>query len=121
MEDKTVYWDDIKRKIWLKNTWEKAKAGVKNTGKAIVNFAITRPAETVAIVGAGATLITKGTRAYAIHSENKRRDCDFYDTRTGRHSKSKRKLTPGEQVMVQGRFNNNEDYASILYDMGLLK
>ena len=116
-EQKTVRWDEVKRKIWLKNTWAKIKWRAAKVGQWMVEH----PMETIAAAGATAGVAKKLSGAYKVHAEEVRRDRDFYNPRNGHHSKITRKLRPAEQVEVSRRFNNGEDYDSIFFDMGILK
>lgn len=117
----TVRWNDVKRKVWLKNEFNKAKAAVCKAANDVKNFVVNNPVESAAIAGAAMTIVSKGTKAYCTHAENVRRETDFYDTRTGTHAHAKRRLKTREQTEIDERFRNGESYISILNDMNLLK
>ena len=116
-KDKTVRWDEIKRKIWFEQTKARAAAKAKQFGEWVV----TNPVAT----GTSAACIYKGvrslTKAYSVHREDVRRDTDFYDPRAGKHSYARRKPTRREQVEIDDRYSRGESYTKILYDMGLLR
>lgn len=119
-------WDDIKRKVWLKNEYEKAKdkvkCGAKKVGDAaigVVNWTKENPFAAAMLAAAGAKIISTGARSYSLHAEGLRRERDFYDPRTGRHTITKRNLRPWESEEVDFRYDNGESYVSIFRDMGI--
>lgn len=95
--------------------------GAKKKVDQAVIWGMEHPAEAIALAG----LVVGGTKkvssAIQTHEENKRRDTDYYDPRTGLHSWSKRKLKPKERMMIRERYDRGESYDRILYDMGLLR
>ena len=117
MENKVPRWNDIKRKIWIQNTWNKIKLGAKSTW----DWVLEHPMETIAIAGGVAGVTKKACGAYKTHAEDVRRRRDFYDPRTGRHSYVRRDLKGWEEELIDERYNNGESYVSILRDMNLMK
>ena len=113
----TVRWDKVKRKIWLKQTWEKTKMKAVQAG----NWVIENPIAAVTILGTCATLVGKAGRIYTTHAEDVRRRRDFYDPRTGKHTNIKRDLKGWEAEEVDERYNNGESYVKIFRSMNLMK
>ena len=116
--DKTIY--EFKKE----SAKRKAKAVLSDAKKKAdeaVRWGMDHPAEAIALAGLLVGGVKKASSAYQTHAEDRRRDIDFYDPRTGRHSKARRKLKPYEQVRVTERYNRGESYDKILYEMGLLK
>ena len=116
-EEKTVRWDEIKHKVWLKNTWNKVKDKAARAG----NWILEHPIEAATLGGVAASIVSKGTKAYCTHAETVRRNRDFYDPRTGRHVYAKRNLKGWEEELIDERYNNGESYVSIFRDLNLMK
>lgn len=128
MSDKTVRWDDIKRKIWLKQTFERVKMKLKDTFefvKGILTGAIlwckNHPVKAASIASSAAYVVGKFAKIYVTHAESVRRDRDFYDPRTGRHTKARRNVKPWESAEIDRRYNQGEPYSQILRDLGLAR
>lgn len=117
MEDKTVRWDSIKRKIWFQQKVARIKDGAKRFG----NWVIENPIAAMTLAGMTAGIVNKASRAYCTHAEDVRRRRDFYDTRTGRHAHIRRDLKAWEQEEVDERFQQGESYVKIFRDMNILK
>ena len=117
---KEVSFKEFKKEAAKRKVKETVGKAMK-TAKDIGHWCVDHPAEAITIgLAAGAT-IRKGLSWHQTAMENYRRKVDFYDPRTGRHSIAKHTLSPKQQVEIQRRYNNNESYAEILFDMGLLK
>ena len=114
-EKKTVECNKIKYKVWAKNEWEKAKAGVRYAW----NWTLEHPVEAVAFAGVGLKLTDKVSKMYCAHKEDVRRERNFYDTRTGKNTKANRRPTHKQAREIDERFKRGESYISILSDMGL--
>ena len=122
-ENKVPKWDDIKRQIWIHNTWAKIKYGASCAGKWAVHQIVNHPVESLTVLGGAAAVTKKLCKAYSVHTENVRRELEFWDPRTGRYTRAKRKLSPKERLEIDRRYRNdrNESYVSILSDMNLMK
>lgn len=92
----------------------------KDAGDRVVKFASENPKEAAAIAGTIAIIARKAPRIYSVWAEDRRRRCDYYDTRTGDHVVLRHPLTPKQHVLVDKRFyQNKESYVSIFDDMGI--
>ena len=119
MEEKTVSFDAIKRKLKI----EQAKRKVASTLKAAPAWCVQNK-ELALGMAAGFAWI--GRTAMKIHSSNRE---DFvhnrrhWDPRTGNYVETRRKLTRNEQIELDNRYraDRNETKLHILYEMGLLK
>ena len=114
-EEKTVKWEEVKRKIALKQKVEKAKAKAAKAWE----WCLDNPMLAMAGLGAVTSLVSKGARAYNTHAEDVRRRRDFYDTRTGKHVIAKRDLKIWESDVVDERFRGGESYAQIFRDLNI--
>lgn len=122
-ERKTVSFDEFKRqakteeiKRSLKNGFDKyVVKPVTEVGKWAVNNPMT--ALTLATFTAG--VAKKGFSYQKVKAEDKRRECDFYDPRTGRHTVARRAPNRKQRLEIDRRYANRESYEKILSDMGL--
>lgn len=110
-----VLWNEVKRKVALKQKVEK----VKEAGAKAWHWCLENPMPALAVLGSAASIVTKATRAYGVHTENVRRRRDFYDPRTGKHVIAKRDLKIWESDEIDERFRNGESYAHIFRDMNI--
>lgn len=119
------------------------KAGMKkageitiNTAKAVVNTGIAvveegqkfykehkSACDFILVALFGTTAIRIGSGKGLLNDINNdprnKRDCRFYDPRTGRYSYSRRPLDWRETEELDRRYRNGESYSSILHDMRL--
>ena len=109
----------FKRKV--KETWNCAVKTVKKTGARIILWACDNPAQAIGAVTGIGVIATKAAKIHSVNAEDRRRDTDFYDPRTGVHSIARRPLRPSEKVDVINRYKNGESYDEILYKKKLLK
>ena len=118
--DETVNMSDFKKEAFKR----KVKDGFDWCKKKVdegIAWAMEHPGEAIALATLTAGTIKKGSGSVQTVAENRRRDLDLYDPRTGSHSKMRRRPSPTEQVMIDRRYNMGESYKEILYDMGLLR
>lgn len=116
--DKTMY--EFKKEAAKR----KVKAVVDGTKRKVdqaVAWGMEHPAEAIAIAGMTIGGIKKLSSVAQTAMEERRRDLEFYDTRRGKYSKIKRRLTPREKQIVDERYSNKESYDKIFYDMGILR
>ena len=110
----------FKLKTKLASAKNKVEEVTKNVGDHVVKFVSENPKEAAAIAGTIAIIARKAPRIYAVWAEDRRRRCDYYDTRTGDHVVLHRPLSQREHVEVDRRFyRNKESYVSIFDDMGI--
>ena len=119
-EKKVVTIDDFKKEAFkrkLKGFYETAKVKVKQG----VKWASDHTGETAALI-TGAGLITKNVvKSHSLHEEQRRRDTQFFEHRSGKWCETKRKLTPREQLEAETRHQNGETWTQIFSDMKLLR
>lgn len=101
----------------IRDTGHKVKTG---TGK-LVHYCADHPLVTITLASAGASVIQRGSKLWIDHSETVRRDRSFWDPRIGKYTKTKRKLSPYEQVEAEARFKAGEGWSEIFADMDILK
>ena len=116
----TINFGEFKRQVdrEAKDIYE----DVKNKANTAIAWGMQHPGEALAILGLGAGVVKKGTSAWKTRMEDERRRYDFYDPRTGAHSRAKRCMTKEQAVQIERRWREGkESYKEILYSMGLLK
>lgn len=116
--DKTMY--EFKKEAAKR----KVKAVVDGTKRKVdqaVAWGMEHPAEAVAVTGLAIRGIMKVSSVAQTVIEERRRNLEFWDPRTGRYSKIKRQLKPKERQIVIERYQNKEPYDKIFYDMKLLR
>lgn len=96
---------------------EKAKAKAMGAVQWISNH----PAEAAGIVTGLSVITGKIVKTHTIHEEQRRRDTQFFEHRSGKWCEAKRKLTPREQLEAESRHRNGETWTEILSDMRLLR
>lgn len=116
----TVDLRDFKKESFKRKVKD-AFASFKKKVDAAVAWGMEHPAEAIAIVTLTAGTIKKVSGASQSIAENRRRNLDLYDPRTGTHSIMKRTPTPEERMIIDQRYARGESYVHILYDMRLLK
>jgi hypothetical protein len=79
------------------------------------------PVAASVIAGSIATTSVKVASIVRINDERIRRERDFYDPRTGKHTMAKRKPRGSELDEIEWRYSIGESYNSILRDMNLRK
>lgn len=114
----TVNFEDFKRE-GLKRKAKGAIDGVKKKVNQFVDWAMLHPGEAIAILTLGAGVLKKGCGTIESVAENRRRDLDFYDPRTGRHTIAKRRPSARESVEIDRRYRAGESYEEILWTMRL--
>ena len=104
---------ETKRKVtdWWNNTKRKAND--------LVDWALEHPSEALTAAAAIGGVLKVSSRTLRVFAENRRRDLDFYDPRTGRHVWAKRKPTARESVEIDRRYRAGESYEQILWEMRL--
>lgn len=118
--EEKVTFVDFKKEAFKRNVKEKVETAKKAIARTII-WAYDNPVQAVgAITGLG-VIATKAAKIHSVNAEDRRRDTDFYDPRTGVHSIAKRPLKPKEKVEILERYKSGESYAEILYRKGLLK
>ena len=122
--EEKVTFVDFKKEAFKRKVKEKVETATKTVKKAVARtiiWAYDNPVQAVgAITGLG-VIATKAAKIHSVNAEDRRRDTDFYDPRTGVHSIAKRPLKPKEKVEILERYKSGESYAEILYRKGLLK
>lgn len=104
-------YNTVKLKAGIKA--REAKEFCKNNKEAVIGIAA------VSIPG----LIKLGGKAMnnrKFKMEEKRRDRDYWDPRTGKHWVAKKKVSTKTQLEIERRYKNGEDYGEILNSLNLL-
>lgn len=86
-----------------------------------VTWVADHPVEAAAIAGSLAAGAKQGYKLAKIHEERVHRDCDFYDPRTGKYTRTKRRPKSWEMDEIEYRYGRGESYNSILRDLNLRK
>lgn len=107
--------DAFKKKV--KDTYDAGKAKVASG----IQWCFDHPMEAIGLASITAPLIAKGVKYKTVKTEERRRETEFYDPRTGMYAKAKRPLTSREKVKAEERYRNGENWSHILDDMRLLK
>lgn len=97
-------WEDFKAKC--RCTWENHKEEIIFLGPVVV--------------GAATGLARAGARAYSTASENRHRDRETYDPRTGQYYTLKRKMSNSQKLELERRMSNGERKGDILRSMRLI-
>ena len=125
-EDKVINFKELKRDIFFEKVKRKTKETIDKAkdlgGRAIVT-AMNHPAQSLAAFTAGCAVAKKGLQVRKVKMEDRRRACDFYDPRCGRHVIARRPLTRKESKRAQKLYDSDKNarWSIILDDMGLLK
>lgn len=109
----------LKEKVSL--GWNNFKNSVGTKVHNTVEWAKEHPVEVASIIGASATVVSKGYKWSKLHEEKLHRERDFYDARVGKYTRANRKLKGWERDEIEMRYNAGESYNRILGDMGLRK
>ena len=72
------------------------------------------------VVGGASSLIKSGVRAYQTKSENRHRDLETYDPRSGQYFTLKRKMSNAQKLELERRMANGERKGDILRSMRLI-
>ena len=119
-ENETVDIRDFKaeaRKRKLMGVVEKAKqAGIRG-----VNWCLDHPIEALGGITAVAGVSKKALSVNKVKTEERSRETEFYNPRTGMYSKTRRPLTSKEKAYAEMRFKNGDSWTEIFSDMKLLK
>lgn len=110
---------DFMEKVKAKTEEIKSKAIDK--GRKTADWVISHPVESLALMGAVTSAVSKGYKCAKLYEDKVHRERDFYDPRCGKTTRAKRKLKPWEYDEVEFRYESGESYNSILRDMGLRK
>mgnify|MGYP007069887838 CR=1 FL=1 len=97
----------------LKLKWEDFKKFCSENKEAVL-------AVLLVLIPAISKMASSGAKAYAEHKEDRRRQTDYYDPRTGEHWYTKKPLTANQKLNLEQRYNSGESKGAILKDMGLL-
>ena len=119
-EEKVVFFKEFKKealKKRLKDGWEFAKEKV---GEGI-NWVMEHPVESAGMAAAASTAISKTVRHRTVKTEERRRETEFYDPRTGMYAKSRRPLTAREKLAAERRYKEGFSWNQVLDEMRLLK
>ena len=117
MENKTVSFGELKRKIKL----EEKKRKVAQAGGKFLRWCAANPEYAIGMAGtvlAGTRIIVKALNA---RQEDRTTYCRHWDPRTGSYSWSRRKLNKRERLEMDERYRAGESKLHILHDMGLLE
>ena len=93
----------------------------KETGTRGLNWALDHPLETLGGITALAGVGKKALSMNKVKTEERRRETEFYNPRTGMYAKTRRPLTSKEKEYAERRFKNGESWTEIFSDMKLLK
>ena len=93
-------------KAWCSCTWANHKEEIVILGPVVL--------------GAATGLAKAGSRAYQTHSDNKHRDRETYDPRTGQYYTLKRKMSNNQKLELERRMSNGERKGDILRSMNLI-
>lgn len=107
--------DAFKKK--LKDTYDYVKQKTVDG----IHWCLDHPVEAIGLASIGALLVAKGVKYKTVKTEERRRETEFYDLRTGMYAKSKRPLTAREKLRAEERYKAGENWSHILDDMRLLK
>ena len=103
---------------WINVQWR-----TRQKAYAVGKFVKAHPVESIAVattvIGVTGKAVASGNRKRADKIEEKRRDRDCYDPRTGEHYIARRKLTNDERLELERRYKDGESKGEILRDMGL--
>lgn len=94
---------------------------IKEQFQKLMIFVKENPLLAVAMMALAKSVMSNYNRLMDRRSEQRRRDCGFYDDSLRRWSYSKRKPTKWQAEVIELRRRQGESYRSILDDMGLLK
>lgn len=123
--EKVIEFRELKKELFKEKMRRKAREAKDKAkeaaGKAVVTV-VNHPAESLAVFTGVVALSKKGMQLHKVKMEDKRRLCDFYDPRCGRHVITKRPLTRKESIRAQKLYDSDKNarWATILDDMGLL-
>ena len=123
-EENVVNFDEVKkeaRKAMFKKRLSSFYESAKIKVMAVVEWGREHPAEVAGIV-TGASVLAKSVSKHSHEMQEQRhRDREFFDHRTGKWCETKRKLTAREQVEAEARHQAGETWTQIFADMRLLK
>lgn len=100
---------------------EEAKMKAKGAALGVWGWAKDHPMESLGIVTAGLGVTKKTLGIRKVKTEERRRETEFYNPRTGMYSKIKRPLTAKEKSYAEKRFRNGDSWNDIFSDMKILK
>ena len=118
--EKVVFFKDFKKEAFKKKVKDTIDAGKQKVTSGI-QWCLEHPAEAAGLAAIGAPLIAKGVKYKTVKTEEKRRETEFYDPRTGMYAKARRPLTAREKLRAEERYKSGENWSHILDDMRLLK
>ena len=113
MNENMTFGEKLKLKMENGKAWALAKAS------NLKNWIVNHPYEAMALGGSIVAGATKGVRMAKHHEEKVHRERDFYDPRTGRYTRAKRKPKNYELDEIEFRYRNGESYNEILREMNL--
>ena len=124
-EEKIVFFSDFKKEAFKKKVsdfFQRRLDTIKDVLARLIVWLANHPVQAAAMAGIVAGITKRGISHHKVVLEDRRRNRDFYDPRTGDHAVSKRNVKPSERVEIIRRHRDNkESYAEILYSMGMLK
>lgn len=124
-QEKVIEFRDLKKQLFKEKAKRKAREAKDKmkdfAGRAVVTV-VNHPAESLFVFTGVVALSKKGMQLHKVKMEDRRRLCDFYDPRCGRHVIAKRPLTRKESIRAQKLYDadKNARWSTILDDMGLL-
>lgn len=122
-EKKTVSFEEFKKQAKVEEFKRGLKEGFDNyVVKPVVSvgkWAVENPMTAITLATITAGVAKRGLSYQKVKAEDKRRETDFYDPRTGRHTVARRKPTRKQRLEIDRRYANKESYESILSSMGL--
>lgn len=122
-EKKTVSFEEFKKQAKVEDFKRGLKEGfdkyVVKPVTGVVKWGAENPMAAISILTITAGVAKKGFSYSKTRAEDNRREKDFYDPRTGRHTKARRKPTRKQRLEIDRRYANKESYETILSDMGL--
>lgn len=119
----TINFEELKKKLKWEERKRKAKEFFdKYVWKPLCNFgqwAVDNPGKFMGLLALTAGVTKRGLSYKKEKAEQKRRDTDFYDPRSGDHAISKRPLTDSEYEEMMRLYRSGLSKREALIKMGL--
>lgn len=124
-KDKTINFDELKKKLKWEERKRKAKEAFdKYIWTPLCNFgqwAVDNPGKFMGLLALTAGVTKRGISYKKEKAEQKRRDTDFYDPRTGDYGRAKCPLTDDEYEEMMRLYRSGLSKREALIKMGLSK